>query len=318
MQNQKRFPLVLAKRRQARRVLVQADTADAECGRMSAPAPVSELDLDDALLCWRLRVEQRVRSDGTPKVLAVDDESGSGIKACAQQHGNITMDSLYHLVAALTMLVMVTGCIPSRWKADIDAAYWRVPLLPEHRWAAWVVVVFKGVPIAPQHFAPMRGGAGPVHAWDRVGSLLRHIGRVLLRMPLFRYVDDFFCLDHAESTEHAMNCFTRIARAVLGTTAVAVGKLCCGNPLEILGVSATLTPRGVDLRVADKKRLLWAGQMRERLALKVMSLGVASRIAGRLSFACTCCFKWLGRAMVRPFFTQQYSPLLGHAMSHLF
>ena len=114
-----------------------------------------------------------------------------------------------------------------------------------------------------------------------------------------------------------MNCFARLARAVLGTTAVAVDKLCYGNPLEILGVSVTLTPRGVDLRVADKKRLLWAGQMRECLALKVMSPGDASRLAGRLSFACTCCFKRLGRSMVRPFFAQQYSPLPGHAMSHL-
>ena len=60
---------------------------DAECGRMTTPVPVAELALDEVLLCRRFGREQ---GDGSPKVRAVDDESGNVVNGCARQLGKVT------------------------------------------------------------------------------------------------------------------------------------------------------------------------------------------------------------------------------------
>lgn len=74
------------------------------------------------------------------------------------------------------------------------------------------------------------GSIGSVHAWDRIGALLRHLGRKVLRILSLRYVDDFFSLARAEVAEHSMMCFARLVRALLDHDAVAPKKLEAGNP----------------------------------------------------------------------------------------
>ena len=43
-----------------------------------------------------------------------------------------------------------------------------------------------------QHFACPFGAVGAVHAWERVGAAIAHIARAFLKLPVLRYVDDFF------------------------------------------------------------------------------------------------------------------------------
>ena len=38
----------------------------------------------------------------------------------------------------------------------------------------------------------MFGAVGSVHAWERVGAALAHLARTFLKLPLLRYVDDYF------------------------------------------------------------------------------------------------------------------------------
>ena len=45
------------------------------------------------------------------------------------------------------------------------------------------------------HNACPFGAVGAVHAWERVGALLCHLARRLLKLAVFRYVDDFFGID---------------------------------------------------------------------------------------------------------------------------
>ena len=44
---------------------------------------------------------------------------------------------------------------------------------------------------------------------EKVGAMLRHLARALLRLPVLRFVDDFFAADREESVEVAMKCFAR-------------------------------------------------------------------------------------------------------------
>ena len=100
------------------------------------------------------------------------------------------------------------------FKADIDSAFRRIPLRPEHRRFAWIIYCFAGVVWGAQHMAlpfgagprwPLpppfpwptvrRGAVSSVHNWERIGAALVAICRRLLRIPVLRYVDDLFGVD---------------------------------------------------------------------------------------------------------------------------
>ena len=72
--------------------------------------------------------------------------------------------------------------------------------------------------------------------WKRVGMFLRKVARKLLRIALFEYVDDYFAAGHLQVVEHAMACFAKIVRALLGQSALAADKLEFGSSLTVLGV----------------------------------------------------------------------------------
>ena len=63
--------------------------------------------------------------------------------------------------------------------------------MPEHRWAAVVAFLHEGVPHLSGHYATLFGATASVHAWERIGALLPAIAIKVLRLPVFRYVDDF-------------------------------------------------------------------------------------------------------------------------------
>ena len=94
-------------------------------------------------------------------------------------------------------------------QADIDSAFRRVPVAPDHRWACGVAFrvndqvsrLFLHVGLShsflcqvmvAQHFALPFGAVASVHAWERVGAAVAHLARKYLKIALLRYVDDLF------------------------------------------------------------------------------------------------------------------------------
>jgi len=65
------------------------------------------------------------------------------------------------------------------------------------RWAAGVAYVHEGAPWIAFHYGMPFGATASVEAWHRVGDLLLQIARRLLHIPLYRYVDDFFCAERS-------------------------------------------------------------------------------------------------------------------------
>ena len=47
-------------------------------------------------------------------------------------------EGLDDLAAAMEYFRTHVGEVPSFWKADVDAAFWRIPVSPEHRWACGI------------------------------------------------------------------------------------------------------------------------------------------------------------------------------------
>ena len=84
---------------------------------------------------------------------------------------------------------------PAVMKADIDAAFRRIPIRRDQRWAASVAWLYHGEPWTATHIGMPFGAAASGIAWHQVGHLLLMIGSILLGLPLYRYVDDYFAID---------------------------------------------------------------------------------------------------------------------------
>ena len=83
------------------------------------------------------------------------------------------------------------GVVPGLWKADVDAALGRIPLLAEHRWAAAVVFKWLGeLVVAIRNSSPF-GATSSVHAWERQGTLICNAAHRSLKLGCFRCVGDF-------------------------------------------------------------------------------------------------------------------------------
>ena len=117
------------------------------------------------------------------------------------------------------------------FKADINAAYRRVPIAPAHRQFGQVAWKIGGNVFTSQHLSMPFGAKASVHNWDRIGtdpdllvpspllcvvhtgSLISAIARRVLKIGVLRFVDDYFTAERERTATHAMQCFARSAFA---------------------------------------------------------------------------------------------------------
>ena len=107
--------------------------------------------------------------------------------------------------------------------------------------------------------------------------------------------------------EHALQCFARLVRVLLGSDAIAETKLACGPSLSILGVDIMPSRSGYKCRPTLDKVLKWEATIVSALRDGVLYPSEASKLGGKLAWGCTHMFRKLGRAMLRPLFARQYS-----------
>ena len=289
-------------------VLLEKTRDDAELGRMSSPVP-----LDDPSCCQWLLARRFAVVQGS-KVRPCDDETASGLNGACAASEKLSHDRVDSLVCAVDRFTASTGLPPYLYKADIDSAFRRVPVCPAERWLLGVVFSCAGTLYVSQHLALPFGSTGSVHGWHRVGAALCVFARSLLALSIFQYVDDYFGLEHPVNAAHALQCFVRLVRAVLGPGAIADKKTDVGQSLGILGLLVHPQLSGITVALLPEKRVKWLAEIKDILAQNRLGSGRASKLAGRLCFASLLCFWRLGRAMVRPLFAQQYSPLPGGRM----
>ena len=103
-------------------------------------------------------------------------------------------------------------------------------------------------------------------------------------LTLRRWVDDYFSVEPSESVEHAMACFARLVRAVLGDDAISSDKLAYGNPLPILGLCMGIQGAQLEVKLTDEKASKRVLLIENLLEANCMSKRDADRLAGRLSF----------------------------------
>ena len=141
----------------------------------------NQLCLDQVTISPRFAVEQGLKPDGSVKVRPVDDFTRSGCNAATEPTGTLVYESIDALLASIRAAKHSTdaeaGCKLALWKADIDSAYRRIPIAPEHRHLAWVAFVFDGQALVAQHAALPFGSVASVHHWDELGELIKAIAR---------------------------------------------------------------------------------------------------------------------------------------------
>lgn len=110
-------------------------------------------------------------------------------------------------------------------------------------------------------------------------------------MAVMRYVDDYFCAEREGTEAHAMQCFARMVRAIMGASVLNKDKLESGVQLDVLGLTISYDQKGVQVRVNQKKAEQWSQLLVYALGCKALRGGEAGRLAGRLHFAAQKTFK---------------------------
>ena len=226
--------------------------------------------------------------------------SVSMINAATCAREKVSCDTLDSFFASMRRLEQLVDGPKRLWKADIDAAFRRIPIRADHRKYAQVVLQVGEDVLTAQHLTMMFGSVASVSAWHRVACLLRALARRLLMLPVLTYVDDYLAIDLELSAAGSMQSFARLVRLCLGPSAVANRKLECGNPLVVLGVECSLCSKGATFWPSADKVRKWIATIVRFLADMRMTGGEASKLSGQLQWATQSTFSKLGRALLRP------------------
>ena len=95
-------------------------------------------------------------------------------------------ESLDELLAVLQDMHKDLGADLKLWKADIDSAFRRIPVLPAHRQFACVAFRHRDNVVTAQHLGMPFGSVASVHHWERIGELITAIARRVLHLPVLR------------------------------------------------------------------------------------------------------------------------------------
>ena len=275
---------------------------DSDLRRMTPLQCCDDIDMDAVLISQRFGVAQGVKDDGSPKVRCVDSCTESGVNPCTESVEHLSPDGLDKLFEIMRWMWCFMNVVPQLLKIDIDSAFRRVPIRPAHRWAAYVGFVHKGTTCLAGHLSMPFGAASSVFAWDRVGAAITKIARVILKIPLLRYVDDMFSAERAECVVHCRDCVVRLVKALLGAGSVSAKKVCSGLPLEVLGVSIDADTCGAVFWPSEAKVAKWLHRISHALEMKEISSGASNKLAGALSWSAQNVFHRLGRALLRPLY----------------
>ena len=298
--------------------LYKQTVEEADVGRMSRPCLLHDVDLSSVRLSKRFAVAQH-KGDGSVKVRCVDSCTESGVNPCTQPVEHVVPDGLDFLFEVMKLVWLEFGEVPLPFTVDVNSAYRRVPLQPDHRWAAYVVFMLNNLVYVAGHLAMPFGATSSVHSWNRVGAALVVILRVVLKIPAGIYVDDIHGVEREACIEHTTGCVVRLVKAILGESSVAMHKVAFGLPLrDFLGATVDADHFGVSFAPSESKLVRWASEIQQVLADERLTRGAGKKLAGKLSWSAQLVFCRVGRALLRPLYNikrgEQWSHMIRSAL----
>ena len=110
-----------------------------------------------------------LKENGERKLRAVDNFTLSDCNSATQSFEKLKYDTLDLFAEVLRETTRQSSERLLLFKADIDAAFRRLPVRPEHREFAHIAFMAKGKLWTAEHFAMPFGSKASVHAWERIG-----------------------------------------------------------------------------------------------------------------------------------------------------
>ena len=287
--------------------------ADVEFGCMARLSKLEDVDLGKVSVSRRIPVRE-LRSKGW-RTRVVDHMTESMHNPATVPVDKIKHDNVDALVRILVCF-MRNGVCPEMWKRDISKAFRRLPVQISHLDMSWVVFLHAGIIWAVQHLGMPFGTTAAVYAWHRVGGFMGAVVQRLCKAPVARYVDDYFGASRSGVKYSGGKCL-EIFADLLGFPTDPAKSDDHTLKLLILGaeVAVYLAKQSVSVCVAQEKACKWAQLLHEAIKTNIFDAGLASKQAGRLSFAVSVTTNKVGRAFIKPIYAQAASPLPGGKMT---
>ena len=293
--------------------LMKETMADLEFGCMARLMPIDQVDLSKISVSRRIPVRE-LRSKGW-RTRVVDHMTESMHNPATIPVDKIKHDNVDALVRILVCF-MRFGVCPEMWKRDISKAFRRLPVKISHLDLTWVVFLHAGIVWAVQHLGMPFGTTAAVYAWHRIGGFMSALVQRLCKAPVARYVDDYFGASRSGVKYSGGKCL-EIFADLLGFPTDPAKSDDHTLQLLILGaqVAVQLANQSVSVCVAPDKASKWALLLHEAVVKNVFDAGLASKQAGRLSFAVSVTTNKVGRAFIKPLYAQAACPLPGGKMT---
>ena len=143
--------------------LLQQLAQEVKLGRITSPTTAERADLSSSIISPRFGARQS-RPDGCVKVRPVDDLSRSGVNGSTSVGEKFRPEAVDALYRVTRSLAQGTREALKFYKADIDAAIRRIPVMPVHRCFLFFVFLVQGIAHVAGHMAMPFGAVASVHA----------------------------------------------------------------------------------------------------------------------------------------------------------
>lgn len=163
-----------------------------------------------------------------------------------------------------------------------------------------------------QHRCLNFGAVSAVMGWNAFGEFTSHVLRKHGKVVVARYVDDFFGVTR-QNLLWPSNKMCELLHRLIGAPCDKKKALYSITRLVLLGSEIFIrgAAKAFAVRLEQKKAGKYIKMIEEILASNTLPSGIAMKLVGKLSFACTASRQKSGRAYLRPLYRQTNDPYPG-------
>ena len=196
------------------------------------------------------------------------------------------------------------------FKVDLAKAFKQAPLHPIDR--PFAVVTAKDPQTEEHNYYIHRvlpfGAAAAPYQFSRIAHALASIARECLGIPLFYYLDDFFCAapgSHDPTQPSLAKILYKAFRDLLDLLGFKTKEAKCSPPKpkeQVLGVAFSFGESTLSLSIDEGKKDRTLALIRAHLTSDKLDAMTAAKLAGRLAWAASVLSGRLGRAFLHPLY----------------
>ena len=208
---------------------------------------------------------------------------------------------------------MSPGCDLWCATADFAHAYKHVPILDDQKEFATIILAgpdgnVKAATLRTQPFGSRRAPKN----WPRCTLFLKWVMANLFGVVVAVYVDDVFIIEPEETISSASECFKGACK-ILGFQLEISKEQAPTKTPSLLGADLSIMSKWITARLPERKRKDLINELNQTLQNGTLTPAQAAKLRGKLGFSQSLMFGRLGRAILAPLSTRQYSKNPGRA-----